>query len=191
MKYKSCLLLLFIFHSQNFTHMNRFLKSIAITLLLNSALSAAHAQQFFTTMKMDHATLWTYLNSATFDYFVFRYEPLSSSPADRNKFVLKCAAFDTQEKIMEPDVTLTHLILSGPLNFQYKGVLFLGKKQLIDSGFNQTTDLYLIPEQYIYAGDHTPRNYVGYTVNDAETKNAHFLAKSFSLNPSPPRNPIQ
>ncbi len=162
--------------------MNNAFKSICVALMLTLASSAAFSQKFY-TMKMDKATLWTYLQRTDFGYFSFRFEPVGSN------YRLMCAAMDVNNDIIPGNVLISRLGLSGTLKFGFRSVLILSKQDLLTATFDATTDLYMLPMQFVDASDGNPKPYVSYYLNDVNSHEKFLKVSPFTLNPSPPRNP--
>lgn len=135
----------------------------------------------FNAMKMLAATLQPYVaTTSDFEVFGFRFE-LSGSV-----YSLRCAAFDTNKNLVNPNVTMQVETSVPPLQqtFDFKAVtLMISKTDLITNGFNGTTDMYLLP---FSSGSGNPY-FTSYKVNSSPTFDTIALAVTpFSINPSPP-----
>lgn len=135
----------------------------------------------FNAMKMLAATLQPYIKTTSdFEVFGFRFE-LSSTV-----YSLRCAAFDTNQNLVNPNVPMLVESSIPPLKqtFDFKSVvLMISKTDLTNNGFNESTDMYLMP---FSSGSGNPY-FVSYRVNSTPTFDAIALAVTpFSINPSPP-----
>ena len=135
----------------------------------------------FKTMKMLAATLQPYIKTASdFEVFGFRFE-LSGGV-----YSLRCAAFDTNKNLVNPNVALQIESSVPPLQqtFDFKAVtLVISKTDLTTNGFNESTDIYLMP---FSSGSGNPY-FISYRVNSAPNFESIIAAVTpFSINPSPP-----